>query len=111
MAFFKFGAAGDSEQQVLLELVSPRTPGAAVSLPGLPAIASGTDAPAKIAGLVVTVPRLEPVAELLGADRVGRIRPAMQGKGRQIAPYRHEEAGLLPLAFITPPTDAGGSGR
>jgi hypothetical protein len=104
MAFFKFGAP---KNDVLLELVAPREPGAPVNLPGLPAIRGGRDAPAEIAGLVVTVPCLDAVRRALGAEHLGRARPAVQGKGRMIAPLCHERVDLpLPLAFITPPREA-----
>eukprot|EP00966_Prymnesium_polylepis_P023915 550699-Prymnesium_polylepis.1 len=51
MAFFKLGMPG--AEQVLLELVAPREPGTAVSLPGLPPLEASRDAPAAIAGMVV----------------------------------------------------------
>lgn len=110
MAFFKFGVvepAGSAEARgasVILEVVAPaggRKPAAGGGFP------SFGDAPA-IAGLVVTVPSLPAVAELLGPDRLGAPRPAVQGRGRQIASVRSGAAGMegLPaLAFITPPSD------
>ena len=62
---------------------------------------------AVIAGLVVEVPSIQPLAALLGPSVLGEERAAAQGGGRRIAPLRHEAAGLpLPLAFITPSTSA-----
>ena len=97
MAFFKFGAGGD-DRDVVLELISPAEPGGSIG-----AFAVG-EQPA-IAGMVVGVPAggLAPLAELLG-DKLGEARPAVQGRGRMIAPLRHEAIGLpLPLAFMTEP--------
>ena len=105
MAFYKAGSAtGD----VIIEVVAPRRPGTAVRLgAGLPPIGADRDAPAYLGGMVVVVPDLASLSDVLGADRVGKARPAVQGQGRMIAPARHDALGLsLSLAFITPPDPA-----
>ena len=105
MAFFKLGSPSGP---IILEIFAPSTPGTAVSLPGLPAIDADRVAPASIVGMVVVVPMLDHLPSLLGMDRMGKARPAMQGQGRMIAPVRHDHVdGLsLGLAFMTPPDPA-----
>ena len=104
MAFFKFGAPPGRD--VILELVGPGTSDAPV---GATVAAERAGFPvsehASIAGMVVEVPSIAPLASLLGSDLIGEERDAAQGGGRRIAPLKHKAAGLpLPLAFITPST-------
>ena len=101
MAFFK---AGSPTGNIIVEVLAPRTPGAVVTIPGLPPI-GGDDAPATIAGMVVLVPSLEVIVSLLGSEVVMKARGAVQGQGRMLAPVRHEKLGLasLTMAFMTPP--------
>ena len=102
MAFFKFGTG---RRDVILELVGPATTegapvGASVAVEraGFPVGDQAT-----IAGMVVEVPAIAPLARLLGPELLGEERAAAQGRGRRIAPLRHRKAGLpLPLAYITP---------
>ncbi|EOD34776.1 hypothetical protein EMIHUDRAFT_441183 [Emiliania huxleyi CCMP1516] len=101
MAFFEAGSPGGT---VVVEVLAPRTPGQVATLPGFPPIGGDPDAPARLAGLVVTVPSLEPVGELLGEDALGYPRPAAQGQGRVLAPLKHARVGLRSMmAFMTPP--------
>jgi len=98
MAFFKFGTP--PHRDVILELIAPGG-GAGAPLPGgFPLKPDG----ACIAGLVVRVAALAPVAELLGPELLGRERDAVQGKGMRIATLNHAKCGLpLPLAFMSAP--------
>ena len=99
MAFFTLGAPPDRD--VVLELIgvpSGADSGTTSTLPGGFPLASH----AAIAGLVVRVPSLAPLPELLGKDRLGEERDAVQGKGLRIVALKHEAVGLpLPLAFIS----------
>ena len=72
--------SGGGGGTVVVEVLAPRTPGQVATLPGFPPIGGDPDAPARLAGLVVTVPSLEPVGELLGEDALGYPRPAAQGR-------------------------------
>ena len=101
MAFFKFGAPPGRD--VILELVGPgASDGAAKAMEHM-GFSMGEHA--MIAGLVVEVPSISPIARLLGLQLLGAERDAAQGHGRRIAPLKHKAAGLpLPLAFITPST-------
>ncbi len=59
------------------------------------------DAPARFWGLVFTVSDLPAVADRLGPDLLGPVKPAVQ-RGRSIATVR-ESAGLgLPVALMSP---------
>lgn len=101
MAFFKMSSPAGS---VLIEVVSPSQPGSTVKLPGLPSIGGDIEAPAQIGGLVFQAPSLDNLPTLLGPDNIGKARPAVQGKGRMIAPLRHDRLGIpLTTAIITPP--------
>ena len=101
MAFFKFGAPPGRD--VILELVGPGTSDDAAKAMEHMGFSMGEHA--MIAGLVVEVPSISPIARLLGIQLLGAERDAAQGHGRRIAPLKHKAAGLpLPLAFITPST-------
>ena len=107
MAFFKFGAPPDRD--VILEVIAPGGGGGggggdAPPLPGgFPLRAQA----ACIAGIVVRVPSLTPLAELLGPELLGKERAAAQGKGMRIAALKHARCGLpLPLAFLSAPAPA-----
>jgi hypothetical protein len=106
MAFFKLGSPlgqANGAADVIVELVAPREPGREVSLPGF-APFGGEHHPATLGGVMFTVPCLEHLPEVVGEGLLGKARPAVQGKGRRVAPIRHEQAGLpLAVAFITPP--------
>ena len=56
--------------------------------------------PARLWGLVVVVPELEPLLDLPGPP-IGEIRDAVQ-LGRRIATVRREAGLSVPLAFMTP---------
>jgi hypothetical protein len=101
MAFFKFGAPPGRD--VILELVGPGASDDAAKAMEHMGFSMGEHA--MIAGLVVEVPSISPMARLLGIQLLGAERDAAQGHGRRIAPLKHKAAGLpLPLAFITPST-------
>ena len=105
MALFKLGSPSGP---VVVEVIAPSTAGTAMQMPG---IAADLDAPASIVGMVVVTPHLEHLSSLVGTERIGKIRPAMQGQGRLIAPMVQGEAGTgdglaLGLAFMTPPNQA-----
>jgi hypothetical protein len=105
MALFKLGSPSGP---VIVEVLAPSVTGTAVEIPGIGSIAEGEDVPASIVGMVVLTPHLEHLSGVLGAGRLGKIRPAMQGQGRRIAPVLRGDAdardGLaLGLAFMTPP--------
>jgi len=101
MAFFKFGAPPGRD--VILELVGPCTSDGAAKAMEHMGFSMGEHA--MIAGLVVEVPSISPIARLLGLQLLGAERDAAQGHGRRIALLKHKAAGLpLPLAFITPST-------
>jgi len=101
MAFFK---AGSPLGDVILEVVAPRTPCAEVDLPGLPSIGGDPTAPARIAGIVVTVPSVGPALSAALGSAMGKPRSAIQGQGRKIAPLRHDTVGMgMTMAFISPP--------
>ena len=101
MAFFKMRCG------VIVEVLAPTEPGGPpVNLPSFPPTPEDRDAPARIVGMVVTVPELEPLAEALPPGSLAPARPAVQ-RGRRIAPLRDEVAGVpLSVAFMTPrPSD------
>ena len=106
MAFFKFGAPPGRD--VILELVGPGTSDAAVGAAvAVERAGFAVGEGATIAGMVVEVPAIAPLASLLGPSLLGEERDAAQGHGRRIAPLKHKAAGLpIPLAFITPSTGA-----
>lgn len=110
MAFFKFGAPPGRD--VILELVGPGASESAVAATvateraGFPVSEHAT-----IAGMVVEVPSIAPLASLLGPTLLSDERPAAQGGGRRIATFKHKLAGLpLPLAFITPSESSAAAG-
>jgi hypothetical protein len=85
MAFFKFGAPPGRD--VILELVGPgASDGAAKAMEHM-GFSMGEHA--MIAGLVVEVPSISPIARLLGLQLLGAERDAAQGHGRRIAPLKH----------------------
>ena len=76
MAFFHIGLGGG--ERAIVEVIAPSEPGEAVSFPGFFSIEAGRDAPARINGLLLRAPQLETLAEVVGAEYVGRSRPAVQ---------------------------------
>ena len=82
---------------MVVEVVAPRTPGEALTLPGLGATGGDTAAPATLSGLVVVVPSLGSAQAAVG-EGLGAARPAIQGGGRTIAPVKR--GAVLGLSLI-----------
>jgi len=89
-AFFRLGA-------VILEAV--QAPPEAIERSG------GADGPSFFWGLALVSEDLEATVAGLGPDRVGEIRPAVQ-PGRRIATLRRAAGLSVPVALITPRSDA-----
>jgi catechol 2,3-dioxygenase-like lactoylglutathione lyase family enzyme len=64
----------------------------------------GGGQPAFFWGLAFAAPRLEATVGLLGAERIGGLRDAVQ-PGRRIATLRRAAGLALPVALITPPPE------
>ena len=101
MAFFKFGTPG---RNVILELIGPgKSEMATEASVTAERVGFAVGDESTIAGMVVEVPSIAPLATVIGASHITKERAAAQGHGRRIATLKHEAIGLpLPIAFITP---------
>ena len=109
MAFFKLDAPGGP---VVVEVVAPSAArlsapatGPAIELPGFPPLSTDPANPARIVGMVLSVPSLDALRSVLGEAAVGKARPAIQGGGRMIMPLQASLGLPLTLAFMTPLTE------